>query len=80
MAEQPDRDVWRRNQQACFAAANAFDLTRAHRMEIASVLLNRNVESWNDLDHVELGRLRDALNGALLVAHIHIERRKGQRV
>lgn len=80
MAEQPDRSVWRRNQQACFAIANSFDLSKAHRLEIASVLLDRNIESWNDLDHVELGRVRDALEGALLVAHIHVERQRGQRI
>lgn len=81
MAPPPlDRDVWRRRQQACFVLANAFDLSKAHRLEIASVILDRHIESWNDLDHVEMGRLLDALQGASLVAHIHIERRRGQRI
>lgn len=70
------RDVDRR---AIFAICNAFHLSRGERIEVATVLLNRNVESFRDLSAVEVSRLRDALEGAALVCNIQIEKRRGQR-
>lgn len=58
---------------------NAFGLTRAERLEVVTVLLNRNVESFRDLSPAEASRLRDALYGATLVCVIQMEKRKGQR-
>lgn len=75
----PVEPVWVRNRKACFAICNAFSLNRGDRLELASVLFDRNVNSWNDLDSVELGRLRDALEGATLVATFQMERRRGLR-
>lgn len=69
----------RRNMVACFAICGKFSLTRGERLEIASVLLDRNLDSFNDLSKAELSRVRDALEGAVLVAHIQIERRLGER-
>lgn len=73
------RDRFERNRRAVFAMCNAFGLTRADRLHVATCLFDRNVESYNDLDSREMDRLRDALYGATLVATIHIERRQSQR-
>lgn len=72
-------DRHRRNLQAIFAICNRFSLTRGDRLEVATVLLDRNLDSFKDLSPVEAGRVRDALEGAVLVAHIQIERAKGER-
>jgi hypothetical protein len=60
-------------------AARAFGLSDADRYEIASILLDRNVESYNDLDPAELDRMWYAFNGAVLVAYLLMERRKRER-
>jgi len=62
------------------AAAHAFGLSDSDRYEIATVLLDRNVESYNDLDPAELDRMWYAFNGAVLVATLLMERRRGERV
>jgi hypothetical protein len=63
-----------------FAVCNAFGITRADRLEWASVVLNANVESFNQLGPVDCARLRDAANGAAYMARIFMERRKGERI
>jgi hypothetical protein len=70
---------WQRDRAAIFKLCNAFSLTRGERIEIAATFLNRNVESFNDLDPGELARLRDAFEGAALVCHVQIEKRRGLR-
>lgn len=69
----------RRNMVACFAICGKFSLDRQERLGIAQVLLDRNLDSFNELSPAELCRVRDALEGAVLVAHIQIERRLGAR-
>lgn len=70
----------RANLRAVFRICNAFNLTRGHRMEIATVLLNRNVETFGDLSAAEARRLRDGFEVAVLVCQIQLERRRGERV
>lgn len=62
-----------------FRICAAFRLTRGDRIELATVLFDRNVESFNDLNGAELARLRDALEGAALVCRMQMERRSGER-
>lgn len=73
----PDR--WETDKRRVFALCKVFDLGRPERLEIATVLFDRNVTSLADLDIPEMGRLRDALEGAALVCTIQLERRRGQR-
>lgn len=75
-----DVDRRTRDLRAIFSICSAFSLTRGDRMEIASVMLNANVESFNQLDSTEVRRLRDGLEGAVLVCKIQLERRRGERV
>lgn len=69
----------RRNQAAVFAICNRFDLGRAERLEIATVLFDRNINSYKELSRPEWARLRDAFEGAVLVCSIQLERRRGER-
>lgn len=63
-----------------FKVCNAFGITRADRLEWATVVLNRNVDSFNSLGPVECARLVDAANGAAYMARIWMERRRGERI
>jgi hypothetical protein len=63
-----------------FAVCGAFHLSREQRLDWASVVLNQNVSSFNELGPVESARLVDAANGAAYMARIWIERRNGERV
>lgn len=69
----------RRNRAAVFVICKRFDLGRAERLEIATVLFDRNINSYNDLSEYEWLRLRDAFEGAVLVCSIQMERRQGKR-
>ena len=71
---QPVRDM-RRSQMI----AGAFGLTDGDRYDIATVLFNREIRSWNDLDQRELHILRMGLECAVLVCKVHMERRSGER-
>ena len=68
-----------RNMRRAQMIAGAFGLTRQDRLEIATVLFNRQVQSWGDLDNGELNTLRWGLEAAVLVCTIHMERRDGTR-
>jgi hypothetical protein len=74
---QTERD---RDRKAIFAMCSAFGLSRADRLEVVTVLLDRNVESFACLDDNEVRRLRDAMHGAVLVCTIQRERRRGERI
>jgi hypothetical protein len=63
-----------------FQACKAFGLTRADRLEVATFVLDRNVESFNQLGPVEIERLTDAMRGAVTVAKIRMERQRGERI
>ncbi len=55
----------------------AFGLTRDDRLDIATHLLRRdNISSYNDLTIDEVARMLDALEGAVLVAHICLNRKR----
>jgi hypothetical protein len=58
---------------------NGFGFSRADRLEFATVLLDRNVDSYADLDPTEIARLRDALEGAALACLFQIQKRRGER-
>lgn len=58
---------------------NAFGLTRGERIEIATTMFNRDIDSFSALTVDEIARLRDAMYGATLVCVIQIEKRKGTR-
>jgi len=73
------KDQYQRDRGRVFDICKRFGLTRGDRIELATVLLDRNVESYKDLSHVELHRLRDALEGAALICWMQMERRAGQR-
>lgn len=70
---------WLRDRKAIMATCGAFGLTRPMRLEIAATFLNRNLDSFSDLCPDELSRLRDAFDGAALVASVCMERRRGER-
>lgn len=74
------RERHRRNLQAIFAICNRFSLTRGDRIEIATVILDRNLDSYKDLSQAEVCRLRDAFEGAALVCMIQVQRKNGERV
>lgn len=63
-----------------FAVCWAFRLSRGDRLDWASVVLNRNISSFNELGPVDSARLVDAANGAAYMARIWMERRKGERI
>ena len=63
-----------------FRVCTAFGLSRADRLEIATVLLDRNVDTFKSLSTIEVDRIWYAFNGAALVAKLLMERRKGERV
>lgn len=57
-----------------------FGLDRHHRLEVAAILLDHPVESFNELATEELVTQWHAWYGAEVISTILIERRKGQRV
>ena len=75
-----DPRVVDRHRRGVFAACDAFNLTRGDRLEVATVLLNQNVDSFRQLGPGEWERLWFAFNGAVLVARILMERKAGQRI
>lgn len=52
------------------ALARQCGLDRDDRLEVAEVLLRRDVGSWNDLDEAECRRLADAMEGFAFIAHL----------
>lgn len=72
-------DPKRKQLAAIFRVCAVFDLGRGERIELATILFDRNVESYNDLTLGELSRLRDALDGARIVCTIQMERKRGTR-
>jgi hypothetical protein len=62
------------------STCSAFNLTRADRLEWAGLVLNRNLDSFNDLSLSELETLVVAAQGAVWMARIKLEYKSGQRV
>lgn len=79
MPPAPAPDQRERDRRAIFAICGRFRLGRGERCEIASVLLDRNVETYSDLSTPDLARLRDGFEVAALVCAIQMERRRGER-
>lgn len=53
-----------------FHLCDQYNLSREERIDLAEILLRRDVASWKDLDVHELGRIVDALLGHALVSHL----------
>lgn len=51
-----------------------YGLTRQDRLELAEMLLRKDVETWSTLDETELFRLLDALEGYGLITHLMQDR------
>ncbi len=45
-------------------------LTTGERIELARVILWREINSWKDLDDAQVDRLLDVLEGAILVPYL----------
>lgn len=74
----PREDHWKLI--AVFRICNAFGLTRADRLDIATTLLNRHIESFRELSPIEVDQMWFAFNGAMYTASLLMERKVGQRV
>lgn len=57
--------------------ARRYNLTREDRLQLAEVLLWRDVHSWKTLNEPELCRVLDALEGYALITHLRWS--KGER-
>lgn len=57
--------------------ARRYNLTREDRLQLAEVLLWRDVASWKTLSEPELCRVLDALEGYALITHLRWS--KGER-
>jgi hypothetical protein len=74
----PRADDWKR--LAIFRICTAFDLSRAHRLEVATVLLDRQIESFKELSPHEVDQLWFAFNGAMYIASLLSDVKAGVRV
>lgn len=54
----------------CMMLFKRLGITRAERIEFASTLLWRDVESFGDLSEAEIVRVLDALEGFALISHL----------
>lgn len=54
--------------------ASVYGLDRQDRLELAEMILRRDVTSWKDLTEPELIRILDALEGFGLVTHLRTSR------
>lgn len=57
-----------------FAVCKSFDLNRAERLNIAAFVLNREVDSFSSFTLSEWHRMADALQGAVYIAQLQLER------
>jgi hypothetical protein len=56
--------------RAMYALANELKLSRDDRLELAEMLLNKEVESWGTLSFDEAGKMLTAMNGYTLIRHL----------
>lgn len=78
-----ERDLMARH-DACrrrvFDICNRFGLSDADRWELATVLFDRNIESYKQLSPPEWARLRDSLEGAAIICLFQMQRARGERL
>lgn len=60
-------DVRRRK---LFGYAATFGMSRQERIDLAEMMLRRDVTSWKDLNGEQVNRLLDAFEGAALIMHL----------
>lgn len=53
-----------------FGYADTFGMTRQERIDLAEMILRRDVTSWKDLNSEQVNRLLDAFEGAALIMHL----------
>lgn len=53
-----------------FALAGKYGLTREERLDLAELVLRKDVRSWAYLSDGDMGRLVDTLEGHALVQHL----------
>jgi hypothetical protein len=53
-----------------FAHAKRFGMSRDERIDLAEIVLRRDVGSWKSLSDREVERMLDVLEGAALVIHL----------
>ncbi|WP_373070177.1 hypothetical protein [Gemmatimonas sp.] len=58
-----------------FLLADALGLTRDERIELAEVILRRDLVSWKQLDDAQVDRMLDVLEGAAMVIELQRQRR-----
>ena len=58
-----------------FLLADALGLTRDERIELAEVVLRRDLVSWKQLDDAQVDRMLDVLEGAAMVLELLRQRR-----
>jgi hypothetical protein len=63
-----------RMRKAMFALAREIELTRQDRLDLAELVLERDVETWGDLSFDEASKLLTAMNGYLWVRHLRTRR------
>ena len=52
------------------AYAKTYGLSRQDRLDLAEIILRRDVTSWKDLDDDQLTRVLDSLEGFALISHL----------
>ena len=61
-----------------FVLAGHLGLSRDERLEIASVILNRDVTTWKGLTPADSMRLLDAFEGHIYLAYLTLVRRNAK--
>lgn len=64
----PDSVIVKRRK--AMAYAKTYGLSRQDRLDLAEILLRRDVTSWKQLDDDQLTRLLDCLEGYALISHL----------
>ena len=64
----PDSVIVKRRK--AMAYAKTYGLSRQDRLDLAEMILRRDVTSWKDLDEDQLTRMLDALEGFSLISHL----------
>lgn len=67
-------DTFEAKRRKAHMLADELGFTRADRLELAEILLRRDVSSWKQLDESQYDRLLDAFEGWGLIGHLLGER------